>query len=126
MGFGRVQETEAGERVATPRRRLGCLLSKREAGEGVVLAVEGDVAVAQEAVSDGDTGRLDYDFNADGFGPTCDPNKPPPFDTTGKSRKMRERLMATGEENEAPKPRAKPVAKGKADAGAGVELKAGN
>lgn len=54
--------------------------------------------VTIEADSDGSRGRLDYDFNADGYGPGCDPNKPAPFDTTGKTRKTRERMQAAGAE----------------------------
>jgi hypothetical protein len=76
--------------------------------------------VSIEARSDGDTGKLDYDFNADGFGPGCDPNKPPPFDTTGKTRKSRDRLMAAGDDTSRP-PRAATKAKieGKAEVKAG-------
>lgn len=106
---------EIGDRIVrfTQRYYLLSYCSPSRAGKHKVTV---------EAVSEGDTGRLDYDFDADGFGPNCDPNKPPPFDTTGKTRKMRERMMATGEENEAPKP--KPVMKTKAEASA--EVKAGN
>ncbi|MBX3249271.1 MAG: VWA domain-containing protein [Myxococcales bacterium] len=37
--------------------------------------------VTIEAVSEGRTGRLDYEFDATGFGPNCNPSQPPPFDT---------------------------------------------
>lgn len=68
--------------------------------------------VTVEANSDGDEGKLDYAFDATGFGPGCDPNKPPPFDTTGKNRHVRERMMADPDAEPArpsdpPKPRAK-------------------
>lgn len=33
-----------------------------------------------EPVSNGEHGELEYDFNADGFGPACDPNRKPTFD----------------------------------------------
>jgi hypothetical protein len=136
-GYIRVEDSSAsaaafneiGDRIVrfTQRYYLLSYCSPSRAGKHKVTI---------EAVSDGDTGKLDYDFNADGFGPECDPNKPPPFDTTGKSRKLRERLMATGEENEAPKPKPKPISKGggpkrsegeaKVRAETGVEVKAGN
>lgn len=54
----------------------------------------GEHTVSIEAVSKGQTGRLDYAFNAAGFGPSCDPSRPPPFDTTGRTRRMREKLLA--------------------------------
>jgi hypothetical protein len=53
----------------------------------------GDHKVTIEAVSDGHRGKLDYEFNADGFGPACDPSRPPPFDTSGKSRRLRAKLL---------------------------------
>jgi len=85
--------------------------------------------VSIEAISDGDKGKLDYDFDANGFGPGCDPNKPAPFDTTGKTRKSRERLMATGDEPEraprtAPRSETRPETKAKVEGKA--EVKAGN
>lgn len=52
----------------------------------------GKHVVSIEAVADGARGRLDYGFDANGFGPTCDPGSPPPFDTSGRSRRLRERL----------------------------------
>ena len=33
-----------------------------------------------EASRDGASGRLSYRFNANGFGPNCDPNQKPAFD----------------------------------------------
>ncbi len=36
------------------------------------------------AVKEGNgTGKLSYQFDATGFGPKCDPRRPPPFDTSG-------------------------------------------
>jgi hypothetical protein len=49
--------------------------------------------VTVEAVKKGDRGRLDYEFDANGFAPGCDPARPPPFDTTGKSRRLRDKLL---------------------------------
>ena len=37
--------------------------------------------VTIEAVSHDQTGKLDYEFDAEGFGPNCNPAQPPPFDT---------------------------------------------
>jgi hypothetical protein len=51
--------------------------------------------VTIEAKTKNGKGRLDYDFNATGFGPDCDPNRPPPFDTTGRSKKLRKKLSGT-------------------------------
>lgn len=36
---------------------------------------------------DGQAGSIETTFNADGFGPNCDPNQAPPFDTTLRNRK---------------------------------------
>ncbi|MCC7535464.1 MAG: VWA domain-containing protein [Deltaproteobacteria bacterium] len=38
--------------------------------------------VTIEAIRGEENGFLSYTFEADGFGPTCDPNRPPPFDTS--------------------------------------------
>jgi von Willebrand factor type A domain len=43
------------------------------------------------------SGKLKYSFDANGFGPRCDPNSPPPFDTSGKRGfKNRGRQQRTG------------------------------
>lgn len=43
----------------------------------------GEHVVRIEAVApDGETGSIEQRFNADGFGPNCDPNTPPAFDTS--------------------------------------------
>ena len=39
----------------------------------------GEHNVEIEAVKGGHSGRLGYDFKADGFGPNCDPNQKPAF-----------------------------------------------
>lgn len=44
--------------------------------------------VTVEAHSQGDSGKLEYTFDAAGFGPGCDPTKPPPFDTSGRKRRV--------------------------------------
>jgi hypothetical protein len=121
-GYIRVEDSSAsaaafneiGDRIVrfTQRYYLLSYCSPARAGKHKVTI---------EAEHDGDEGRLDYDFDAEGFGPGCDPNKPAPFDTTGKSRKMRERLSANGDEPEVkPRPAVKRRAEGK------VEVKAGN
>ena len=38
--------------------------------------------VTIEAVVGEDSGAIDYEFDATGFGPRCNPSRPPPFDTT--------------------------------------------
>jgi len=43
----------------------------------------GQHEVTIEAVRGEASGDLDYEFDAEGFGPRCDPATPPPFDTTG-------------------------------------------
>ena len=49
--------------------------------------------VTIEAVAEGERGKLDYEFNANGFGPGCDPSRPPPFDTSGRSRRLRDKML---------------------------------
>jgi hypothetical protein len=39
----------------------------------------GEHRVTVEATREGVSGRLTYEFDAAGFGPDCDPNRPPPF-----------------------------------------------
>jgi hypothetical protein len=39
----------------------------------------GEHRVTVEAVREGLSGRLTYEFDAAGFGPDCDPARPPPF-----------------------------------------------
>ncbi len=34
------------------------------------------------------TGELTYEFDAKKFGPKCDPEQPPPFDTKGRTRRV--------------------------------------
>ncbi|HEX7479902.1 MAG TPA: VWA domain-containing protein [Polyangiales bacterium] len=93
-GYIRVEDSAAlasafnqiGERIVRFTRRYYLLsyCSPARAGKH---------QVSIEAVTKKDRGRLDYEFNAAGFGPDCDPNRPPPFDTTGKSRKVRNELL---------------------------------
>jgi hypothetical protein len=54
VGLGGVQMAEAGEGVTAAGGRRGSRFGQRATGERVVLAVHGDVAVAKEAVRDGD------------------------------------------------------------------------
>jgi hypothetical protein len=68
--------TAIGEKIVGQTQRFYLLsyCSPARAGEHVVTieAIRGDAS-----------GDLDYRFDATGFGPRCDPNTPPPFDTTG-------------------------------------------
>jgi hypothetical protein len=50
-------------------------------------AGEHDLAI-EAFTPDGASGRLTDRFSAAGFGPSCDPNTPPPFDTTLRSRRV--------------------------------------
>ncbi len=48
--------------------------------------------VTVEALAETGSGSLTYEFDAEGFGPNCDPNRPPPFDTsTGGTPRTRSR-----------------------------------
>lgn len=54
--------------------------------------------VTIEAVSEDDaTGTLDYEFDAKGFTADCDPNRPPPFDTSGRTARSRKKLREAHE-----------------------------
>ena len=54
----------------------------------------GEHRVTVEAVTDEGTGSIGYDFDATGFGPRCDPNQPPPFDTSQGGATPRRRTRA--------------------------------
>lgn len=94
-GYIRVEDASAldhafsqiGERIVRFARRYYLLsyCSPARAGKHRVTV---------EAATKKGKGRLDYEFNATGFGPDCDPNRPPPFDTTGRTRKFRKKLAA--------------------------------
>ncbi|HJL15721.1 MAG TPA: VWA domain-containing protein [Sandaracinaceae bacterium LLY-WYZ-13_1] len=78
-----------GERILrmTQRYYLLSYCSPARAGEHTVTV---------EAVTDDASGSLSYDFDAEGFGPNCNPERPPPFDTsqggaTPRSRGRRDR-----------------------------------
>lgn len=64
-----------GERILTMTQRYYLLsyCSPARAGRHTVTV---------EAVTDEATGSLTYEFDAEGFGPNCDPSQPPPFDTS--------------------------------------------
>jgi von Willebrand factor type A domain len=124
-GYIRVEDSSAssaafgeiGERIVhfTQRYYLLSYCSPSRAGKHKVTI---------EAVSDGDKGRLDYEFDAAGFDGGCDPNRPAPFDTTGKTRRTRERMLAgPSDEVEKAETPAKPKARTKAEGK--VEVKAG-
>ena len=80
--------TQIGERIVGFTRRYYLLsyCSPARAGKHKVTV---------EATTKKGKGRLDYDFNAAGFEPNCDPNRPPPFDTSGRSRKVRKKLAGS-------------------------------
>jgi len=53
--------------------------------------------VTIEAITDdGASGDLTYTFDAEGFGPNCNPDRPPPFDTSGRGRHHRPRTRTGG------------------------------
>ena len=83
------------------------------------LARAGKHTVTIEAVTKSESGKLDYQFDANGFGPDCDATRPPPFDTAGRSVRSREKLGITDKSaangGDAPKP-AKAEAKVEAEA----------
>jgi hypothetical protein len=95
-GYIRVEDSKAlanafdqiGERIVRFTRRYYLLsyCSPARAGKHKVTV---------EAVTKHDRGRLDYEFNAAGFEPKCDPTRPPPFDTSGKNRRVRNKLLQT-------------------------------
>lgn len=45
--------------------------------------------VTIEAITPDASGELTYEFDAEGFGPNCNPSTPPPFDTSGRGRPRR-------------------------------------
>ena len=122
-GYIRVEDSNAvgnafaqiGERIVKYTRRYYLLsyCSPARAGKHKVTV---------EAATKKGKGRLDYDFNAVGFGPDCDPNRPPPFDTTGRSRRLRKKLISDNA-GEAGGPAVKAEAKAKAKADAKSEAK---
>jgi hypothetical protein len=98
---------EIGDRIVRFTRRYYLLsyCSPARAGKHQVTI---------EAKAQGKRGELDYDFDADGFGPGCDATKPPPFDTTGNSLRMRKKMGLV----QAPEKRGGPVARKPAAAAA--------
>lgn len=94
-GYIRVQDRDAvasafqqmGERIVRFTRRFYLLsyCSPARAGKHVVTI---------EAVSNGRSGQLEYEFDARGFDAGCDAMRPPPFDTSGRTGKVRKQLKA--------------------------------
>lgn len=76
---------DIGERILSAGKRFYLLSYCTPARAGLHR-------VTVEAHHDGASGRVEYDFDATGFGPGCDPNRPAPFDTTGRSRTIRMRM----------------------------------
>jgi len=54
----------------------------------------GTHTVTVEAVTESGTGGVSYQFDAAGFGPNCNPNQPPPFDTSQGGATPRQRGRA--------------------------------
>lgn len=50
--------------------------------------------VSIEAVSKGERGRLDYEFDAGGFGASCDASRPPSFDVAGSAHGLSESFLS--------------------------------
>ena len=108
-GYIRVENSEAlsdafkqiGDRIVRFTRRYYLLsyCSPARAGKHTVTI---------EAVTKSESGKLDYQFDANGFGPDCDATRPPPFDTAGRSVRSREKLGITDKSaangGDAPKP----------------------
>ncbi|MET0386346.1 MAG: VWA domain-containing protein [Polyangiales bacterium] len=82
---------EIGDRIVRFTRRYYLLsyCSPARAGQHVVRI---------EATAEGRRGELDYAFDAAGYGPRCDPTRPPPFDIKGTSRGLREKLRPVAKE----------------------------
>jgi len=76
---------EIGERIVGFTRRYYLLsyCSPARAGQHQVTV---------EAVSDDAKGSLSYEFDAKRFSADCDPNVPPPFDTSGRTARSRRKL----------------------------------
>lgn len=54
----------------------------------------GTHTVTVEAVTEQGTGSVTYEFDAEGFGPNCNPSQPPPFDTSQGGATPRQRARA--------------------------------
>lgn len=67
--------TGIGERILQMTQRFYLLsyCSPARAGRHTVTV---------EAVTEGGRGAINYEFDAEGFGPNCNPSQPPPFDTS--------------------------------------------
>ena len=70
-----------GERIVgyTKRFYLLSYCSPARAGEH-------EVTIEAVRPVDSASGELTYTFDATGFGPNCNPDRPPPFDTSGRSQ----------------------------------------
>ena len=79
---------EIGERIVQMTQRFYLLsyCSPARAGEHTVTV---------EAVTDSGSGSLTYEFDAEGFGPSCNPESPPPFDTSSGGVTPRSRGRAS-------------------------------
>lgn len=92
-GYIRVEDTESvadafreiGDRIVGFTRRYYLLSYCSPARAG-------SHRVTVEAVTQHAKGSLDYEFDAKGFSGDCDPSRPPPFDTTGRTARSRKKL----------------------------------
>jgi hypothetical protein len=69
----------------------------------------GKHTVTVEAITKKARGKVSYAFDAQGFGPGCDATKPPPFDTTGRSLRSRQKMGLSPEPQQHARPAAKPA-----------------
>jgi hypothetical protein len=98
-GYIRVEDSSAladafsqiSERIVAHTRRFYLLsyCSPARAGKHLVTV---------EAHAQDTKGELQYEFDAKGFSPECDAQRPPPFDTTGRSARSRKKIGALGTE----------------------------
>lgn len=82
--------TEIGERITemTQRYYLLSYCSPARAGTHTVRV---------EAVTEAATGSISYEFDAEGFAPNCNPESPPPFDTSSGGMGSRRGRRARGQ-----------------------------
>jgi hypothetical protein len=125
-GYIRVENTatlqdafkQIGDRIVRYTRRYYLLsyCSPARAGKHTVTV---------EAVTKKSRGKVSYAFDAQGFGPGCDATKPPPFDTTGRSLRSRQKMGLIPEpQQHASKPAPKPAVAPKVAAAPKPEVKA--
>lgn len=80
---------EIGERIVGMTQRYYLLSYCSPARAGI------HTVTVQATTEEGDSGSLTYEFDADGFGPNCNPDRPPPFDTSRPGGSPRTRGRAS-------------------------------